>query len=105
MWSTYTLKYFLKKNVNDKLDCEVDMNVIPTVGEKHQIRSDHCCSTCTYMYSLIQQLILIYNQSNNLVGPTNMFTKTRNFQKFSSGDGNESLQSPSSSLAGFNIQA
>ena len=81
------------------------MNVIPTVGEKHQISSDHCCSTCTYMYSLIQQLILIYNQSNNLVGPTNMFTKTRNFQKFSSGDGNESLQSPSPSLAGFNIQA
>ena len=30
---------------------------------------------------------------------------TRNLQKFSSDDGNESLQSPSPSLTGFNIQA
>ena len=31
--------------------------------------------------------------------------KTRNFQKFSRDDGNESLQSSSPSLTGFNIQA
>ena len=31
--------------------------------------------------------------------------KTRDFQKFSSGDGNESLQSPSPSVTGFNMQA
>ena len=31
--------------------------------------------------------------------------KTRNVQKFSSGDGNKSLQSFSPSLTGFNIQA
>ena len=31
--------------------------------------------------------------------------ETRNFQKFSSDDGSESLQSSSPSLTGFNIQA
>ena len=36
------------------------------------------------------------------VSPENL---TRNFQKFLSGDGNESLQSSSPSLTGFNIQA
>ena len=31
--------------------------------------------------------------------------QTRNFQKFASDDGNESLQSPSPPLTGFNMQA